>query len=97
MNGDKNLIHIDLNVAANAGFDRPILHGLCTYAMSARAVFNILNRPKIEKIGSRFTSHVFPGETLSLKIWRITPEKVVYETRVKERGTVAMKGFMQFA
>jgi acyl dehydratase len=38
LNGDKNLIHIDPKVAAAAGFDRPILHGLCTYALSARAV-----------------------------------------------------------
>ena len=97
LNGDKNLIHIDPMVAAGAGFDRPILHGLCTYALSARAVSSSLGHPVIEKIGSRFTSHVFPGESLSLNIWKVNPSKVVYETRVKERGTVALKGFMQYA
>ena len=73
LNGDKNLIHIDPKVAAAAGFDRPILHGLCTYAISARAVSSSLEHPVIEKIGSRFTSHVFPGETLSLNIWKVSP------------------------
>jgi peroxisomal enoyl-CoA hydratase 2 len=102
LTGDKNLIHIDPKVAENAGFPQPILHGLCTHGISARAVFEKLNQTshggihqsQISKIGARFTSHVFPGETLSVDLWRLSPERIVYETKVKERGTTALKGFM---
>ncbi len=76
MTGDRNLIHIDPNVAKRAGFDRPIMHGLCTYGISARAVYekllsnNILSDvSQVKRIGARFTSHVFPGETLEVKLW----------------------------
>jgi acyl dehydratase len=79
LTGDKNLIHIDLEVAKRAGFPQPILHGLCTYAVSARAAFGRLcerghlahDVDLIERVGARFTSHVFPGETLALKLWRL--------------------------
>jgi acyl dehydratase len=78
LTGDKNLIHIDPKVAATAGFPQPILHGLCTHGITARAVFEKLNQTfngglhqsQISKIGARFTSHVFPGETLSVDLWR---------------------------
>ena len=47
----------------------------------------------IGRIGARFTSHVFPGETLSMKLL-LNEESVYFETNVKERGTTALKGFM---
>jgi acyl dehydratase len=105
LTGDKNLIHIDPKVAANAGFPEPILHGLCTHGISARAVYEILSQcsnggihqSQISKIGARFTSHVFPGETLSVDLWRLSSGRIIYETKVKERGTIALKGFMDFS
>ncbi len=50
---------------------------------------------QISKIGSRFTSHVYPGETLSVRMWNMNPQQIYYETKIKERGGLtALKGLM---
>ncbi len=49
----------------------------------------------IEKVGARFTSHVFPGETLSLSLWH-SDSSVYFETSVIERAVTVVKGFMTF-
>lgn len=49
----------------------------------------------IKRVSSRFTSHVFPGETLSVSMWKTDENKVYYETSIKERNVVALKGFME--
>ena len=96
LNGDKNLIHIDQAVAERAGFHRPILHGLCTFGITARLIAEIKQPVEIKRIGARFTSHVFPGETLKIKIWDSEEDRVYFETSIKERGTTAMKGFINY-
>ncbi|CNJ53489.1 Acyl dehydratase [Mycobacterium tuberculosis] len=68
-----------------AGFPKPILHGLCTYGVSGRALVSELGKgvaANITSISARFTSPVFPGETLSTLIWRTGPGKAVYRTEV---------------
>jgi acyl dehydratase len=68
-----------------AGFPTPILHGLCTYGVSGRALLSELGKgvaANITSIASRFTSPVFPGETLSTLIWRTEPGKAVFRTEV---------------
>ncbi len=70
LNSDLNPLHIDPDMAALGGFDRPILHGLCTYGITARILTEKLLGDKVEIFGEitgRFTSHVFPGETL--EVW----------------------------
>jgi peroxisomal enoyl-CoA hydratase 2 len=65
--GDKNPLHIHPKPALSVGFEKPILHGLCTYGFTARAIFEKYgegNPMNIKKYAGRFTSHVFPGETL---------------------------------
>lgn len=71
--GDYNPLHIDPAVARAAGFDRPILHGLCGYGMAGRALIKALcgDEPtRLRRLDVRFTSPVFPGEPLHIDIWK---------------------------
>jgi acyl dehydratase len=66
-----------------AGFPKPILHGLCTYGVSGRALVAELGKgvaANVTSIASRFSSPVFPGETLTTLIWRTEPGKAVFRT-----------------
>jgi len=71
--GDRNPLHIEPDRARMAGFDRPILHGLCTYGFTCRAVieaFCDFDPDLLESHQARFASPVFPGETLRINLWR---------------------------
>jgi acyl dehydratase len=72
LSGDRNPLHSDPAFAAMAGFDRPILHGLCTYGMAGRALLHQLcdgDPSRMRSIEGRFSSPVFPGEELTTQIW----------------------------
>ncbi|HEU4360346.1 MAG TPA: MaoC/PaaZ C-terminal domain-containing protein [Mycobacterium sp.] len=71
--GDRNPLHSDPGFAAAAGFDRPILHGLCTYGMTCKAIIDTVldgDAGAVRSFGARFAGVVFPGETLRAAIWR---------------------------
>lgn len=73
LSGDWNPLHADPEFAKLAGFDRPILHGLCTYGMTLKAVVDTLLGGDVSRVRSystRFTGIVFPGETLRIRMWR---------------------------
>jgi acyl dehydratase len=73
LNGDLNPIHVLPHMARAAGFERPILHGLCTYGMAARALLQAHSPAAPERltgIAARFSSPFFPGETLRVEIWQ---------------------------
>lgn len=73
LSGDWNPLHADPEFAELAGFDRPILHGLCTYGMTLKAVVDTLLGGDVSRVRSystRFTGIVFPGETLRIRMWR---------------------------
>ena len=70
--GDRNPLHADPEFAASAGFDRPILHGLCTYGMVCKALVDGLLAGDVTGVGSfgtRFAGVLFPGETLRIRAW----------------------------
>jgi len=72
LNGDRNPLHSDPKFAARGGFDKPILHGLCTYGVTGRALLHHLcdsDPSRFRSMYGRFTSPVMPGETLSVHIW----------------------------
>lgn len=73
MCGDRNPLHSDPDFAAAAGFPRPILHGLCTYGMTCKAlVDNLLDGDvsALKTYGARMAGVVFPGETLRVSVWK---------------------------
>ncbi len=73
MCGDRNPLHSDPDFAAAAGFPRPILHGLCTYGMTCKAlVDNLLDGDVsgLKSYGARMAGVVFPGETLRVTAWK---------------------------
>ncbi|MFI1187310.1 MaoC/PaaZ C-terminal domain-containing protein [Streptomyces californicus] len=72
LSGDWNPLHADPDFAGRAGFDRPILHGLCTYGMTLKAVTDTLldgDTSRITAYRTRFAGVVFPGETLRIRMW----------------------------
>jgi acyl dehydratase len=71
--GDRNPLHSDPAFAALAGFDRPILHGLCTYGFTGRALLHTLcdsDPARFRSMAGRFSKPVMPGATLTVEIWR---------------------------
>ncbi|MEV6015357.1 MaoC/PaaZ C-terminal domain-containing protein [Streptomyces sp. NPDC051997] len=73
LSGDWNPLHADPEFAKLAGFDRPILHGLCTYGMTLKAVVDTLlggDVTRVRSYSTRFAGVVFPGETLRIRMWR---------------------------
>ncbi|MDX8029296.1 MaoC/PaaZ C-terminal domain-containing protein [Lentzea sp. BCCO 10_0856] len=70
--GDRNPLHADPGFARAAGFDQPILHGLCTYGVVCKAVIDaLLDGPEqVLSFGAKFAGVVFPGETLTTRVWR---------------------------
>ncbi|MFC7308488.1 MaoC/PaaZ C-terminal domain-containing protein [Streptomyces monticola] len=73
LSGDWNPLHADPEFAKLAGFDKPILHGLCTYGMTLKAVVDTVLDGDVSRVRSyttRFAGVVFPGETLRLRMWR---------------------------
>ncbi|HEU4361641.1 MAG TPA: MaoC/PaaZ C-terminal domain-containing protein [Mycobacterium sp.] len=71
--GDRNPLHSDPAFAAAYGFDRPILHGLCTYGMTCKAIVDTAldgDAGAVRSFSARFAGVVFPGETLRAQLWR---------------------------
>lgn len=92
LNGDRNPIHILPQAAREAGFERPILHGLCTYGMAARAVLRLACGgvpARLASLAARFSSPVVPGETLRADMWRVE-DHVRFQVIAVERGAVVL-------
>ncbi|MFJ4470776.1 MaoC/PaaZ C-terminal domain-containing protein [Streptomyces sp. NPDC089424] len=73
LSGDWNPLHADPEFAKVAGFERPILHGLCTYGMTLKAVVDTLlggDVTRVRAYATRFAGVVYPGETLRIRMWR---------------------------
>jgi acyl dehydratase len=93
LSGDYNPLHADPDFSARAGFERPILHGLCTYGMAARAVIEKVlsfDAARLARIAVRFTSPVWPGETVRYELWREGDAVVRLRATVDERKTVVL-------
>ena len=87
LNGDRNPLHSDPTFAAAAGFETPILHGLCTYGFTGRALLHAVcdsDTDRFGGMGGRFKSPVVPGEELSVHIWE-NEDSILFQTRVGER------------
>lgn len=87
LNGDRNPLHSDPSFSALAGFETPILHGLCTYGVSGRALLHALcdgDPDGFGSMGGRFKSPVIPGERLDVHMWD-QGDQILFQTRVGDR------------
>ncbi len=93
MSGDRNPLHVDPKFAARGGFDRPILHGLCTYGVTGRALLHALcgsDPARFHAMSGRFSHPVFPGESLVISIWLAdNGDEALFQTAT-ENGTVVI-------
>lgn len=92
LSGDWNPLHADPMSAARAGFDRPILHGLCTYGMACRALLRTYcddDTSRMSSMFARFSAPVFPGETIRFE-FQEDGDEIRFKAVVKERGVVVL-------
>ncbi|MEV8566979.1 MaoC/PaaZ C-terminal domain-containing protein [Streptomyces sp. NPDC051322] len=100
LSGDRNPLHSDPVFAAKAGFQRPILHGLCTYGITGRALLHTLagsDPSRFASMSGRFSKPVLPGEPLTVSVWDDGGTARFRTTRadgtvVIDRGRVAVRG-----
>ncbi|MDP6343589.1 MAG: MaoC/PaaZ C-terminal domain-containing protein [Alphaproteobacteria bacterium] len=93
LNGDRNPLHADPELAASVGFPVPILHGLCTYGTACRAILTTIcdyDHSMIRGFDVRFSAPVYPGETIITDIWR-EDNVVAFQCRLKERDLVVIR------
>ncbi|KAJ5788054.1 hypothetical protein N7457_003044 [Penicillium paradoxum] len=89
LNGDRNPLHIDPEFSKVGGFKTPILHGLCSLGVSAKAVFSKFGAYKNLKV--RFAGVVLPGQTLKTEMWK-EGNTVLFQATVVETGKPAITG-----
>jgi acyl dehydratase len=91
-NADMNPLHVDPAIAKAAGYPRPILHGLATFGVAGHAILKTMcgyNPSRFKSIAGRFSSPVFPGETIRTEMWRDGPI-VSFRARLVERDAVVL-------
>lgn len=89
LNGDDNPLHADPAVAAAAGFNRPILHGLCTFGVVGHALLRAAcayDPTRFNAMRLRFTAPVYPGETLRVSLWKNAQDGIRFTADVVERS-----------
>jgi acyl dehydratase len=98
LSGDRNPLHSDPVFAKRAGFDRPILHGLCTYGFTGRALLHTLCGSDPSRFGSmygRFSRPTLPGDTLTISMWS-EGDTVRFRTDNQRGETVIDAGTFEF-
>jgi acyl dehydratase len=99
LSGDRNPLHSDPSFAERGGFDRPILHGLCTYGFTGRALLHSLcdgDPSRFKAMGGRFSKPVMPGDSLTVSIW-VDGQQAIFQTRNQNGDVVFDQGAFEFA
>ena len=94
LSGDMNPLHADPEFARMAGYERPILHGLCTFGFAGRAILRAWcgNDPaRLKSFEVRFSGVVYPGETITTDMWEVSPGRIVLTAKT-ERGEAVLTG-----
>src|SRR2546423_3733745 len=100
LNGDRNPLHSDPTIAKFAGFDKPILHGLCTYGFTGRALLHQLcgsDVAKVKSMDNRFSKPVMPGDTLTIRMWVDGKGKAIFQTANQDGVVVIDVGRFELA
>jgi len=99
LSGDRNPLHADPKFAARGGFARPILHGMCTYGVTGRALLHTLcgsDPARFLAMSGRFTHPVYPGETLVVSIWLDGEGSALFQTATQDGPVVIDRGELRF-
>lgn len=100
LNGDPNPIHVQPRIAQKAGFERPILHGLCTYGLAYRALVASCcdyDSASTRRFDARFSAPVTPGDTLRFEFWRVDSGIAFQASSQQDQRLVLKEGFYQAA
>ncbi len=96
LSGDVNPLHSHPDFAALAGFDRPILHGLCSYGMTLKAVVDHVlsgDPARVRSVTTRFSGVVTPGETLRVRMWTGPAAVRAVVTTAQRQGETVLEDF----
>ena len=99
LSGDRNPLHSDPSFAALGGFDKPILHGLCTYGMTGRALLHGLcegDASRFLSMNARFSKPVIPGDSLTVCMW-VDGQKALFRTENQNNEVVIDQGEFSFS
>ncbi len=99
LSGDRNPLHSDPSFAAMGGFDKPILHGLCTWGFTGRALLHTLcdgDASRFKKMNSRFSKPVIPGDTLTISMW-VDGNTALFRTANQNGDVVIDQGVFEFS
>jgi acyl dehydratase len=94
LSGDRNPLHSDPSFAQMAGFAKPILHGLCSYGFTGRALLHTLcdsDPDRFVSMAGRFSKPVFPGDELTVSLWALDEGEAFFQTST-QRGEVVIDG-----
>jgi acyl dehydratase len=98
LNGDMNPLHSDPDFAKMGGFDRPILHGLCTYGFTGRALLHALcgsDPARFRSMEGRFSKPVLPGDSLTVSMW-VDGGEAIFRTTDSDGDVVLDQGRCTF-
>lgn len=98
LSGDYNSLHIDPDAAKFGGFESPILHGLCTFGHCAQSLLSELcdgDPSRFRRIKVRFSSPVYPGDTMEIRAWSESSSRVIFEARVGD-SVVVSNAYFEF-
>jgi acyl dehydratase len=98
LSGDRNPLHSDPSFAAMGGFEKPILHGLCTWGFTGRALLHTLcggDPSRFKTMNSRFSKPVYPGDALTVSMW-VDGTRAQFRTRNQNGDVVIDQGTFTF-
>lgn len=99
LSGDRNPLHSDPSFAKMGGFERPILHGLCTYGFTGRALLHSVcgsDPARFRSMDARFSKPVMPGDDLNVAIW-VDGDQALFQTKNQDGDVVLDQGVMGFS
>ena len=98
LSGDRNPLHSDPSFSAMGGFEKPILHGLCTYGFTGRGLLNALcdgDAARFKSMNARFSKPVIPGDTLTVSMW-VDGSEALFRTTNQDGDVVIDQGVFRF-